>query len=488
MNETQLKDILYKVNIREIHGSTNMMINSICLDSRQLGGGSVFIARKGTAVDAHRFIPSAIESGARVIVCENLPHELFDEITYICVDDSELALGIMASNFYQNPSENIILCGVTGTNGKTTIVSLLHQMFTELGYAAGLISTVGNKINKRNAEATHTTPDAIQINSLLKEMADAGCTYCFMEVSSHAIDQKRIAGLKFAGGIFTNITHDHLDYHGEFSNYLKAKKAFFDLLPATAFALSNADDKNGKYMLQNTRADKHSYGLKSVCDFRGKLMENLLDGLMLNIDGQEIWCKLIGEFNAYNLMAVYGTAMMLKQDRGRILTLLSKLDTAEGRFEHFRTEGGITAIVDYAHTPDALQNVLRTINTIRTGNEQLITVVGAGGDRDRSKRPLMGNIAGQLSDRLILTSDNPRSEDPEEIINEMKAGVEGIDYKKLLVITNRKEAISTACALAKKGDIILLAGKGHEKYQEIKGVRHPFDDKKLLEEILIKTT
>jgi UDP-N-acetylmuramoyl-L-alanyl-D-glutamate--2,6-diaminopimelate ligase len=488
MNETQLKDILYKVNIREIHGSTNMMVNSICLDSRQLGSGSVFIARKGTAVDAHRFIPSAIESGARVIVCENLPHELFDEITYICVDDSDLALGIMASNFYQNPSENIILCGVTGTNGKTTIVSLLHQMFTELGYAAGLISTVGNKINKRNVEATHTTPDAIQINSLLKEMADAGCTYCFMEVSSHAIDQKRIAGLKFAGGIFTNITHEHLDYHGEFSEYLKVKKTFFDLLPATAFALSNADDKNGKHMLQNTRADKHTYGLKSVCDFRGKLMENLLDGLMLSIDGQEIWCKLIGEFNAYNLMAVYGTAMMLKQDRRRILTLLSKLDTAEGRFEHFRTEGGITAIVDYAHTPDALQNVLRTINTIRTGNEQLITVVGAGGDRDRSKRPLMGNIAGQLSDRLILTSDNPRSEDPEEIINEMKAGVERIDYKKLLVITNRKEAISAACALAKKGDIILLAGKGHEKYQEIKGVRHPFDDKKLLEEILIKTT
>jgi UDP-N-acetylmuramoyl-L-alanyl-D-glutamate--2,6-diaminopimelate ligase len=488
MNKMNLKDILYKVNIREIKGSTNMIVNSICLDSRQLGSGAIFIARKGTAVDGHRFIPSAIESGARVIVCENLPHELFDEITYICVDDSELALGIMASNFYQNPSENIILCGVTGTNGKTTIVSLLHQMFSELGYATGLISTVGNKINKRNVEATHTTPDAIQINSLLKEMADEGCTYCFMEVSSHAIEQKRIAGLKFAGGIFTNITHDHLDYHGEFSSYLKAKKTFFDLLPATAFALSNADDKNGKLMLQNTRAVKGTYGLKSVCDFRAKVMENLLDGLMLRIAGQEIWCKLIGEFNAYNLTAVYGTAIMLKQDRERILTLLSKLDTAEGRFEHFRTEGGITAIVDYAHTPDALQNVLHTINTIRTGNEQLITVVGAGGDRDRSKRPLMGKIAGQLSTKLILTSDNPRSEDPEVIINEMKAGVESIDYKKLLVITNRKEAINTACALAKRGDIILVAGKGHEKYQEIKGVRHPFDDKKLLEEILIKTT
>jgi UDP-N-acetylmuramoyl-L-alanyl-D-glutamate--2,6-diaminopimelate ligase len=441
MNKMNLKDILYKVNIREIKGSTNMIVNSICLDSRQLGSGAIFIARKGTAVDGHRFIPSAIESGAKVIVCENLPHELFDEITYICVDDSELALGIMASNFYQNPSENIILCGVTGTNGKTTIVSLLHQMFSELGYATGLISTVGNKINKRNVEATHTTPDAIQINSLLKEMADEGCTYCFMEVSSHAIEQKRIAGLKFAGGIFTNITHDHLDYHGEFSSYLKAKKTFFDLLPATAFALSNADDKNGKLMLQNTRAVKGTYGLKSVCDFRAKVMENLLDGLMLRIAGQEIWCKLIGEFNAYNLTAVYGTAIMLKQDRERILTLLSKLDTAEGRFEHFRTEGGITAIVDYAHTPDALQNVLHTINTIRTGNEQLITVVGAGGDRDRSKRPLMGKIAGQLSTKLILTSDNPRSEDPEVIINEMKAGVESIDYKKLLVITNRKEAL-----------------------------------------------
>ncbi|NQT77720.1 MAG: UDP-N-acetylmuramoyl-L-alanyl-D-glutamate--2,6-diaminopimelate ligase [Bacteroidetes bacterium] len=484
----KLKDILYKVSIREIHGSTNIKANSICLDSRQLGSGSVFITRKGTAVDAHSFIPSAIENGARVIVCEDLPHELVDEITYICVEDSALALGIMASNFYQNPSENIILCGVTGTNGKTSIASLLYQMFTELGYATGLISTIGNKINNRDIEATHTTPDAIQLNSLLKEMTDAGCTYCFMEVSSHAIDQKRIAGLKFAGGIFTNITHDHLDYHGEFSNYLKVKKAFFDLLPATAFALSNADDKNGKFMLQNTRADKYTYGLKSVCDFRGTLMENLLDGMMLRIDGKEIWCKLIGEFNAYNLMAVYGTAILLKQDRERILTLLSQLDTAEGRFEHFRTAGGITVIVDYAHTPDALQNVLRTINTVRTGNEQLITVVGAGGDRDKSKRPLMGNIAGQLSDKLILTSDNPRSEDPAEIINEMKAGVEAIDYKKLLVITNRKEAISTACALAKKGDIILVAGKGHEKYQEIKGVRYPFDDKKLLEEILIQTT
>ncbi|MCK4570228.1 MAG: UDP-N-acetylmuramoyl-L-alanyl-D-glutamate--2,6-diaminopimelate ligase, partial [Bacteroidales bacterium] len=401
--------------------------------------------------------------------------------------NSDHALGILASNFYDSPADNLILCGVTGTNGKTSIATLLYQLFTDLGYCTGLISTIKNMINERETPATHTTPDAISINFLLKEMVDSGCTYCFMEVSSHAIHQQRISGLNFAGGIFTNITHDHLDYHGGFKNYLNAKKKFFDMLPSHAFALTNADDKNGKVILQNTKAVKKTYGLKSVCDFRGRVMENLFDGLLLNIDGHEVWSKLIGEFNAYNLMAVYGTAMMLKQEQEHVLMLMSKLNTAEGRFEYVRSANGITAIIDYAHTPDALQNVLGTINAIRTGNEQLITVVGAGGDRDKAKRPLMGRIAGSLSTKLILTSDNPRSENPETIIRQMQEGVEAVDLKKLLVITKRKEAISTACALAHPGDILLIAGKGHEKYQEIMGVRHPFDDKELVEEILIKT-
>lgn len=483
----KLKDILYKVAVKEIYGSTDTAVNNICIDSRECGPGSLFVARTGTVVDAHQFIPSVLEKGAAAILCEKLPTQILDEVTYIRVDDSDLALGFMASNFYDQPSENITLVGVTGTNGKTTIVTLLHQLFTRLGYAAGLISTVRNKINTRIVDATHTTPDAIQLNRLLKEMLDAGCTYCFMEVSSHAIHQKRISGLEFSGGIFSNITHDHLDYHGSFSEYIKAKKLFFDGLSAQAFALSNADDKNGKLMLQNTKAMQKTYALKSVADFRGRVLENLLDGLLLSIDGTEIWCKLIGEFNAYNLTAVYASAIMLKQDRAKVLELLSTLETAEGRFDHIRSSNGITAIVDYAHTPDALKNVLQTINSIRTGNEQLITVVGAGGDRDRTKRPVMAHIAGELSSRLILTSDNPRSEDPEEIIKEMQAGVGAIDFKKLLVITNRKEAISTACALAKEGDIILVAGKGHEKYQEIMGVKHPFDDKEILENILIKT-
>lgn len=487
MTEKKLKDILYKVGIKELHGSTDISINSLCIDSRQAGPGSLFIARKGLTVDAHQFIPSVIEQGAAAIVCETLPETISKEVTYVCVDDCDLALGVIASNFYDKPSGSLILCGVTGTNGKTSVASLLYQLFTELGYGTGLISTVNVMINGRELEVTHTTPDAIQLNQLLHKMTLAGCTYCFMEVSSHAIHQKRISGLEFAGGIFTNITHDHLDYHGDFKEYLKAKKEFFDMLPSNAFALINADDKNGKVMLQNTKGIKKSFGLKSACDFRGRVMENLLDGLLLGIEGQEVWCQLIGEFNAYNLMAVFGTAMLLNQEQEKVLTLLSKLETAEGRFERIRSESGITAIVDYAHTPDALQNVLKTINTIRTGNEQLITVVGAGGDRDKAKRPLMGRIAGELSTKLILTSDNPRSEDPEEIIRQMQAGVEIVDFKKLLVITKRKEAINAACALAQDGDIILVAGKGHEKYQEIKGVKYPFDDKKLLKEILIKT-
>jgi UDP-N-acetylmuramoyl-L-alanyl-D-glutamate--2,6-diaminopimelate ligase len=487
MTEKKLKDILYKVGIRELHGSNNIAIIGICIDSRQAEAGSLFIARKGVDVDAHQFIPSVIDKGTRAIICEDLPDTLLKDVTYIRVDNSDVALGHIASNFYNNPSDSLILCGITGTNGKTTIATLLHQLFSELGYACGLISTVKIIINEQPVEASHTTPDAIQINSMLSKMVDAGCTYCFMEVSSHAIHQNRISGLEFAGGVFSNITHDHLDYHGDFRGYLNAKKAFFDGLPVNAFALVNADDKNGRIMLQNTAARGNSYGLKSVCDFHGRVLENLLDGLMLDIEGNEVWCKLIGEFNAYNLLAVYGTAMLLGQDQNKVLTSISNLKTAEGRFEHLRSAEGITAIVDYAHSPDALQNVLKTINSIRTGNEQLITVVGAGGDRDKAKRPVMAKIAGELSTRLILTSDNPRSEEPEDIISQMQEGVNAIDFKKLLVITNRKEAINTACALAQEGDIILVAGKGHEKYQEIKGVKYPFDDKKLLEEILTKT-
>lgn len=483
----RLQDILRDVAVKALHGPADIGIRALCIDSRQVEPGDLFIARRGTVVDSHRFIPEVTEKGAVAVVCEEFPAEMKDGICYILTDDADEALGQIASAFYEYPSDNLILCGVTGTNGKTTIVTLLHQLFSALGYPSGLISTVRNLVAEREIIATHTTPDSISLNALLKEMVDEGCMYCFMEVSSHAVHQKRTAGLKFAGGIFTNITHDHLDYHGDFRAYLNAKKAFFDQLPKTSFALVNADDKNGRVMLQNTKASKYTYSLRSASDFKAKVVENLLDGLLLNIEGNEAWCRLIGEFNAYNLLAVYATAILLEQDKEKVLTLISNLDTAEGRFEHFRSDDGITAVIDYAHTPDALKNVLQTINAIRSGNEELITVVGAGGDRDKSKRPLMGKIAAELSNRLILTSDNPRSEDPEVIINEMKAGVSPIDMKKTLVITNRKEAISTACALAKPGDIILVAGKGHEKYQEIEGVKHPFDDKEILTEILIKT-
>ena len=482
-----LKDILYKVSIKALLGSTDIPVKNLCIDSRQAEREDLFIARKGVDIDSHQYIPSVIEKGVKAIICDSLPIDPDPEITYFCVDNCDVALGIIASNFYDNPSGSLILCGVTGTNGKTTIASLLYQLFMDLGYATGLISTIRVMVNGRRIDATHTTPDSIQLNRILHEMVVAGCTYCFMEVSSHAVHQNRISGLNFSGAIFSNLTHDHLDYHGSFKEYLKTKKAFFDGLSSEAFALTNTDDKNGRVMLQNTAAKKKSYGLRSVSNFHAKVLENLLDGLLLSIDEQEVWCKLIGEFNAYNLLAAYGTAILLGQEPERVLTLLSKLETAEGRFEHVRSANGITAIVDYAHTPDALENVLKTINSIRTGNEHLITVVGAGGDRDTAKRPLMARIAGELSSKLILTSDNPRSEDPEEIINQMKKGIEPIDYKKLLVITNRKEAINTACALAQPGDIILVAGKGHEKYQEIQGVRHPFDDKKILEEVLIKT-
>lgn len=487
MKNKKLKDILYKVAVKAVFGSTDVPVGNICIDSRKVDKGDLFVARKGVAVDAHSFISAVEGLGVSAIVCEDLPSTLKENVTYVCVENSDQALGVMASNYYERPSESLVLVGVTGTNGKTTIATLLYQLFSRLGYASGLISTVKVMISDREKVSTHTTPDSLQINSILKEMADAGCTYCFMEVSSHAIHQHRISGLNFAGGIFSNITHDHLDYHGDFKSYLNTKKSFFDMLPPNAFALANADDKNGRVMLQNTKANKKTYGLKAVCDYRGRVIENRLEGLMMSIEGIELWCRLIGEFNAYNIMAVYASALLLGQDQGNVLALISLLDTAEGRFEHFQSDNGITAIIDYAHTPDALENVLKTINSIRSGNEQLITVVGAGGDRDKAKRPLMGKIAARLSDKLILTSDNPRSEEPENIINEMKAGIEAIDYKKLLTISKRSEAIHTACALAQQNDIILVAGKGHEKYQEIKGVKHPFDDKKLLTEILTKT-
>jgi UDP-N-acetylmuramoyl-L-alanyl-D-glutamate--2,6-diaminopimelate ligase len=480
----KLEDILYKVAVREIYGSTGVEANALCIDSRQVVPQSLFVARRGTITNAHRFIPSAVEKGAVAVVCSEIPADMDEDTVYVCVDDCDQALGIMASNFYGNPSAELRLCGVTGTNGKTTIATLLHQLFTGLGYATGLVSTVRNLIGGKEVSATHTTPDAISLNAMLREMAGAGCTYCFMEVSSHAIHQKRIAGLEFAGGIFTNLTHDHLDYHGDFAGYLRAKKAFFDMLPPQAFALANADDRNAKVMLQNTVARKFTYGLKSPADFNGKLMENLVDGLLLSIGGKEVWSRLSGGFNASNLMAVYAAAVLLEQVPEKVLTLLSGLEHAEGRFETLRSEHGITAIIDYAHTPDALLNVLKAIQAIRTGNEQVITVVGAGGDRDKAKRPLMGSIAAEHSDRLILTSDNPRSEEPQAIIEEIKAGISAAGIKKALVITNRKEAIAAACALAQPGDIILVAGKGHEKYQEIKGIRYPFDDRNILIELL----
>ncbi|MCF8296383.1 MAG: UDP-N-acetylmuramoyl-L-alanyl-D-glutamate--2,6-diaminopimelate ligase [Saprospiraceae bacterium] len=479
-----LKDILFKAGLTKVIGTTDVEIVSICFDSRHVGINDLFIAVKGTQVDGHVFIDKAINSGAIAIVCQEIPKDLAENITYIRVSDSAYALGIIASNYYDNPSSELKLVGVTGTNGKTTIVTLLYKLFRSLGYSVGLLSTVENKIDNEIIESTHTTPDPIQLNRLLSEMADRGCNFCFMEVSSHAIHQKRIAGLEFVGGIFTNITHDHLDYHKTFDEYIKAKKKFFDDLPKKAFALTNVDDKNGKIMIQNTKAKTTTYSLKSLSNFKARIIENQFDGLVLNIDKDEVYFKLIGEFNAYNLMAIYATAILLGEDKNEVLTMLSNIETAEGRFDFFISDSGIIAIVDYAHTPDALKNVLKTINSIRTRNEQLITVVGAGGDRDTSKRPLMANVSGELSDKVILTSDNPRSEDPEDIISQMQKGVEPLDYKKVISIVNRKEAIKTACALATKGDIILVAGKGHEKYQDIKGVKHPFDDKKILKELL----
>ncbi|MBL7902696.1 MAG: UDP-N-acetylmuramoyl-L-alanyl-D-glutamate--2,6-diaminopimelate ligase [Bacteroidia bacterium] len=479
-----LSDLLYKVRLEEVIGSTHMAISSVAFDSRKVKKDTLFAATSGTQTDGHDFIQSAIDAGAVAILCERLPEKRLENITYIKVSDSSQALGFVACNFYDNPSEKLFLVGVTGTNGKTTTASLLYSLFKLLGYSVGLLSTVQNKINQTVIPATHTTPDALALNELLNTMVQHGCEYAFMEVSSHAVVQNRIAGLQFSGAVFTNITHDHLDYHKTFDEYIKAKKKFFDLLPADAFALVNKDDKNGMVMMQNTKAKKYTYGLRSVADYKCRIVENHLNGLLLQINNLEVWVKLIGTFNAYNVLAVYATAHLLKQDSTSILTALSNLNSVEGRFQYIKSPNGVIGIVDYAHTPDALKNVLETIKEIRTGNEQVITLIGCGGDRDAAKRPVMAAIACELSNKVILTSDNPRSEDPEEILNQMQKGVSPADQKKTLRITDRKEAIRTACSFGQKGDIILIAGKGHEKYQEIKGVKHAFDDLEILKETI----
>ena len=479
-----LKDILYKVSLRTVKGNTNIAVKDLQIDSRKVSNGSCFIAVRGTVADGHRFIETAITNGATAIVCETLPAILKNNITYLQVENSGVAAGYISHNFYGEPSLKIKLIGVTGTNGKTTIATLLWKLFSGLGYKCGLISTVQNQIGDEIISATHTTPDAIRVNALLKKMADAGCTYVFMECSSHAIHQHRITGLQFTGALFSNITHDHLDYHKTFDEYIRVKKSWFDALPSSAFAISNADDKRGTVMLQNTAAKKYYYSLKTMADFKGKILENSLVGLHIIVNDSEVYFRLIGEFNAYNLLAVYGAAICLGEEKNKVLQVLSSLDGAEGRFDYMVSKKDkVIGIVDYAHTPDALLNVLATIKKLRQGNEHIITVVGCGGDRDKAKRPIMAAAACELSDRVIFTSDNPRSEDALEILKEMEAGVNVVARKKYITIADRREAIKTAVSLAVKEDIILVAGKGHEKYQDIKGVKHDFDDKKILNEM-----
>ncbi len=481
----QLKDILYKVTINKVVGNTSVAINKIDFDSRSIAFNDVFVAIKGMIFDGHEFIKKASEKGAIAIICEEIPNEIINGITYVQVSDSQQALAIMAANYYNNPSEDIKLIGVTGTNGKTTITSLLFQLFKEAGFKVGLLSTVKIIVDSTQYDTSHTTPDSLTINKYLKEMVDAGVDYCFMEVSSHGIHQKRTEGLHFTGGIFTNLTHDHLDYHIDFASYRDVKKLFFDKLPKSAFALTNCDDKNGIVMLQNTAAKKYTYALKSFADYKAQILENQFNGLLLKINDNELWVKLIGNFNAYNLLAIYAAADLLGLETLETLQLMSQLNSVDGRFQYLVSENNITSIVDYAHTPDALKNVLQTINTIRTGNEELITVIGCGGDRDVKKRPKMGNIAATLSTKVIFTSDNPRSENPETIIEAIETGVPAEHFKKTLSIIDRKQAIKTACQLAKEGDIILVAGKGHETYQEINGERFDFNDFKIINELLI---
>ena len=479
-----IKDILYNVHLISTAGKMSQRIKDIQFDSRKVKKGSLFVAVRGTQVDGHDYIQKAIDLGASCIVCEKLPEERSEKITYIQTPNSATALGHMASNFYDNPSSKLKLVGITGTNGKTTTATLLYKLFRSLGYNVGLLSTIENKLNDKVIPSTHTTPDAVSLNELLARMVKDGCQYAFMEVSSHAIAQKRIAGLKFVGGVFMNITHDHLDYHDTFENYIKAKKTLFDELPSSAFALVNLDDKRGQIMLQNTKARKYSFGLKFMSDYKAKIITNSYQGLELDINNQSVWFKLIGSFNAYNLLAAFAVAELLHEDAEEVLMMLSGIDTAPGRFEHVNAGSDIIALVDYAHTPDALENVLQTIANFRAGNEQVITVVGCGGDRDKDKRPVMASIAVKWSDKVIFTNDNPRFEDPQSILNDMLSGVGRTFMRKALIIPDRREAIKTACSLAKNHDIILVAGKGHENYQEINGERTHFDDREVLREML----
>ncbi|NCI49143.1 UDP-N-acetylmuramoyl-L-alanyl-D-glutamate--2,6-diaminopimelate ligase [Sediminibacterium roseum] len=478
-----LKDILYKVHLKKVQGSTSVDVTSIQIDSRKVSGGCVFVAIRGAQSDGHAFIEKAVSQGAVAIVCEQLPASMAEGVTYIEVTNTNEAVAYMAHQFYGEPSAKLKLVGVTGTNGKTTIATVLFKLFTQLGYKCGLISTVQNQIADEIIPATHTTPDAVSLNALLKRMLDENCTHVFMECSSHAIHQHRITGLHFTGALFSNITHDHLDYHKTFEEYIRVKKKFFDDLPSTSFAISNADDKRGEVMLQNTHAKKYLYSLKTMADFKGKILENVLTGLVMQVNDKEVHFRLIGEFNAYNLLAVYGAAVCLGEESETVLTTLSLLTGAEGRFDYSVSSGLIIGIVDYAHTPDALENVLMTIKKLRKGYEQVITVVGCGGDRDKTKRPVMAQTACDLSDRVILTSDNPRTEDPAQILRDMEEGLTSSAKRKYISIEDRREAIKTAVSFANKEDIILIAGKGHEKYQEIKGVKHPFDDKEILREM-----
>ena len=480
-----IKTLLNKVAVEEVKGCMETCVSSISFDSRNVNNETLFIATKGTQFNGHDFIPQAVANGACVIVYDESIQSFETSVLYIRVKNTSVALGQFASNFYDNPSESLHLIGVTGTNGKTTIATLLYRLFKSLGFKVGLISTIQNIVDTKEIPSTHTTPDALQLNHLLSDMVQQGCEYCFMEVSSHAIMQHRIEGLNFKVGIFTNITHEHLDYHKTFDAYIKAKKLFFDFLPSSAFALTNIDDPNGAVMLQNTKAKKYHYALQHHADFKAKIIENQLDGMLLNINGSESWFRLVGKFNAYNLLAIYGCAEILGCNSSELIQKMSELQAAEGRFDVLTSSLGIRAVIDYAHTPDALKNVLTTIRSLCKKDENVITVVGAGGNRDASKRPLMAEVSLQYSDVLILTSDNPRNEDPDQIISEMAAGIPSTDKKKILMLTNRKEAIKTACLLAKPGDIILVAGKGHEKYQEIKGVKHPFDDKLIVSEFLL---